>query len=110
MLTARAQEFFTSCYIFDPEQRRNPLASPLLAESLAGLPAALVISAEYDPLCAENALYARRISAAGVNVTYKVFAGCMHAFTHFGPEPAATEAWTLIHEKLREAFSLDRNA
>lgn len=108
LLTARAQEFFTSCYIFDPEQRRNPLASPLLAESLAGLPDALVISAEYDPLCAENALYARRLSAAGVNVTYKVFARCMHAFTHFGPEPEATEAWTLIHEKLREAFSQDR--
>lgn len=109
LLTARAQEFFTSCYISDPEQRRNPLASPLLTESLAGLPAALVISAEYDPLCAENALYARRLSVAGVDVMYKVFAGCMHAFTHFGPEPAATEAWNLIHEKLREAFSRDRN-
>ena len=109
LLTARAQEFFTACYLFDQEQRENPLASPLLAESLAGLPAALVISAEYDPLCAENALYARRLSAAGVSVTYKMFAGCMHAFTHFGPEPAATEAWMLIHEKLRQVFSRDRN-
>ena len=105
LLTVRAQEFFTSCYIKDEKQRANPLASPLLTKSLAGLPDALIISAEYDPLCAENELYAKRLSAAGVNVTYKMFEGCMHAFTHFGPEPAGTEAWALIHEKLKQAFA-----
>jgi acetyl esterase len=105
LLTAKAQEFFTACYIKDEEQRANPLASPLLASNFAELPDALIISAEYDPLCEEDKLYALRLSEAGVGVTYKMFAGCMHAFTHFGPEPAATEAWSLICEKLKQAFA-----
>ena len=106
LLTSNAQVFFTACYIKNKEQRLNPLASPLLAKSLEGLPDALIISAEYDPLREENELYAQRLSEAGVNVTYRMFAGCMHAFTHFGPEPAASEAWKLIHANLKQAFML----
>lgn len=105
LLTAKARAFFTACYLPKERDRRNPSASPLLAESCTGLPAALIVSAEYDPLREENMLYAERLSAAGVSVTYKMFEGCMHAFTHFGPEPAASQAWDLIHEKLRLAFA-----
>lgn len=103
LLTPKAQAFFSSCY-FKGGEENNPLGSPLLAENLTGVPAALIISAEYDPLCAEDELYAKRLSDAGIEVTYKMFAKCMHAFTHFGPEPAATAAWDLIHRKLREVF------
>ncbi len=105
LLTPRAQAFFTSCYLNELEDAQNPLASPLLAETFEGLPAALIISAEYDPLCAENELYGKKLSVAGVDVTYRMFAGCMHAFTHFGTEPAASEAWALIHGKLKQAFA-----
>jgi len=105
LLTAKARAFFTACYLPKERDRRNPSASPLLAESCTGLPAALIVSAEYDPLCEENKLYAERLLAAGISVTYKIFEGCMHAFTHFGPEPAASQAWDLIHEKLRLAFA-----
>lgn len=106
LLTPNAQVFFTACYIKNEEQRFHPLASPLLAKNFEGLPAALIISAEYDPLRDENELYAQRLSEAGVDVTYRMFAGCMHAFTHFGPEPAAREAWELIHVNLKQAFML----
>ena len=105
LLTAKAQAFFTACYLHDSADAANPLASPLLAESLAGLPPALIITAELDPLCAEDEQYAKRLAVDGVAVTYRMFAGCSHAFTHFGPEPAAQEAWTLIQEKLQQAFS-----
>ena len=104
LLTARAQAFFTACYLRDASDAKNPLASPLLAEDVAGLPPTLVIAAEHDPLRAENEAYANRLQAAGVAVTYKMFAGCMHAFTHVGPEPSATEAWSLIQSSLRQAF------
>ena len=63
-----------------------------------------MISAEYDPLREEEKMYVRRLAEAGVPVTYRCFAGCMHAFTHFGPEPAASEAWKLIQTQLRQAF------
>ncbi|MDN4594742.1 alpha/beta hydrolase [Polycladomyces subterraneus] len=35
---------FNDCYLTSPEQARNPLASPIYAESLAGLPSALIIT------------------------------------------------------------------
>lgn len=104
LLTPKAQAFFTSCYVGEGDAAKNPLASPLLAESFAGLPDALIISAEKDPLRGENELFAERLAAAGVTVTYRMFKGCHHAFTHFGPKEAAKEAWSLIHEKLRQAF------
>ena len=104
LLTARAQAFFTACYLREASDAFNPLASPLLAEELSGLPPALIITAEYDPLRAEDEAYANRLQAAGVAVTYKTFDGCMHAFIHLGPESAATEAWNLIQESLRQAF------
>jgi len=104
LLTPRAQTFFTACYLRDVHDQRNPLASPLLNDNLAGLPPALIIAAEHDPLCSEDEAYGECLSAAGVDVTVRIFAGCMHAFTHFGPEPAAMEAWGLIHKKLRQVF------
>ena len=104
LLTAKAQRFFSTCYLEDAETAKNPLASPILAESFAGLPPALVIAAEYDPLRTENEQYAEALKRAGVAVTYRLFSGCMHAFTHFGPEESAKEAWRLIQESLRQVF------
>lgn len=104
LLTPKAHIFFNACYFNTPADARNPLVSPLLAGDLAGLPPALVIAAEYDPLRADGERYAARLRAAGVDATYRLFAGCSHAFTHFGPEEAADEAWALIAAKLREAF------
>lgn len=60
VLTARDQAFFTTCYFRQPADALNPLASPLLAADLAGLPDALIITAEHDPLCREGSLYAER--------------------------------------------------
>ena len=104
LLTPGAQVFFTKCYLRQGQDEGNPLASPLLAENLAGLPPALIIAAEFDPLRIENAAYRERLAAAGCDVTYKEFVGCGHSFTHFGPEPQAREAWQLIHEKLQQVF------
>lgn len=104
LLTPRAQAFFTACYLRGAHDRLNPLASPLLAETLADLPAALIISAEFDPLRLEDEAYANRLKVVGVPVTYRMFTGCMHAFTHFGPEKEAAEAWALIHKHLKQVF------
>lgn len=107
LLTARAQAFFTACYLGDASDALNPLASPLLADTLADLPPALIITAEHDPLRAEDEAYAKRLAADGVAVKYQMFAGCFHAFTHLGPEPAAIQAWELIQTQLKQAFASD---
>jgi len=105
LLTPATREFFTACYVNAPADAQNPLLSPLLADDLSGLPPALIITAELDPIRADGERYAARLKATGVEVTYREFAGCMHAFTHFGPEEAARAAWALIVDKLRTAFA-----
>jgi acetyl esterase len=101
---AELGELYNAWYLCSVEDARNPLASPLLAPDLAGLPAALIITAENDILRAEGESYANRLRAAGVPLVSRVFTGCGHGFTHIGPKEAADDAWRLICARLREAF------
>lgn len=106
LLNAGLMRFFNSCYLSDPAQALDPLASPLLApvEALAGMPAATVITAQYDILRAEGEAYAEKLRQAGVPVRQRMFEGCDHMFTHLGPDESAEEAWQLMEDSLREAF------
>ena len=84
MLTTAALHWFMDNYIPDPEDRKSPLASPMLRKSLQGLPPALVISAEFDPLVDENQAYAERLKTAGVPTDYVCFPGMIHPFFTLG--------------------------
>jgi len=65
-------------YLPDPAQARNPLASPLFAGDLSGLPPAHVMTAEYDVLRTEGELYAQRLTQAGVPTTHRRYQGALH--------------------------------
>jgi len=84
MLTTAALHWFMDNYIPDSEDRKDPLASPMLRQNLKGLPAALVISAEFDPLVDENEAYAERLKDAGVACDYVCFPGMIHPFFTLG--------------------------
>lgn len=65
---AQALEHGYRSYLPNPADRAHPYASPLLATRLAGLPPALVVHAEGDPLSDEARAYADKLEAAGVPV------------------------------------------
>ena len=62
----------------DPADRTNPQASPLRADSLAGLPPAMIVTCQFDPLRDEGNAYAEALAAAGVPVRHIVADGHIH--------------------------------
>lgn len=79
-LTRSDMQWFWNHYVSAPEQMVEPYASPLRAPSLAGLPPALVLTAEFDPLRDEGVEYARKLQSAGVPTTLREFPGMIHGF------------------------------
>ena len=79
-LTRATMEWFWDHYLSDASEGMHPHASPLRAASLAGLPPALVITAEYDPLCDEGELYAERLRQEGVATESSRYDGVNHGF------------------------------
>ncbi len=79
-LTTERMAWFWELYLSDASEASNPYAAPLQAETLAGLPSAYVMTAEFDPLLSEGDAYADRLEAAGVAVDRELYDGQIHGF------------------------------
>ena len=86
-----------------PADRTDPRAAPLRAASLAGLPPALVVTCEFDPLADEGAAYADALAAAGVETRHLSCAGLVHtSIPAVGMITSAADARVEIAAALRQ--------
>jgi len=80
LLSRDAMAWFWRLYLNGDDHAREAYVSPLRAGDLGRLPPAIVITAEYDPLCDEGDAYAARLAAAGVEVAHTRYPGMVHGF------------------------------
>ena len=105
LLTRAMMAWFWNHYLETEADGANPLASPLRAASLAGLPRAHVITAEFDPLCDEGEAYAARLVEAGVPTVATRYDGMIHGFFSMaGVLDAGKRALAEVAGELRKAF------
>ncbi len=76
-LTKTLMEWFWNHYC-DAQDRADPKASPLRARDLSGLPPALVVTCQFDPLRDEGDAFAEALAAAGVAVEHLQCEGQIH--------------------------------
>lgn len=75
-------QWHKDAYFARADDADSPWASPLSA-NLTGLPPALVITAEYDPIRPQGELYAEKLTRCGVPTTWQRFDGMVHGFAQF---------------------------
>ncbi|GHH77792.1 esterase [Kitasatospora indigofera] len=85
-----------------------PHTVPARTADLSGLPAAYVMTAEYDPLRDEGAAYARRLADAGVPTELHQYAGTFHGFDTLAPATVSRRALHQQHAVLRGALHRPR--
>jgi acetyl esterase len=106
LLTKDSMVWFWDHYLRSEADGQDYRASPLRASDLTGLPPALVITAEYDPLRDEGEAYAARLQESGVSVTCTRYDGMIHGF--YGLTAVVDQARKAVEESvaaLRASFA-----
>jgi acetyl esterase len=93
MLERPSMDWFYGHYAGTWENEKDPRLSPLHAADLAGLPPAVIVTAEFDPLRDEGEAYGNALRAAGVEAEVRQYDGMIHGFFDMGTiSPAAQTA------------------
>ncbi len=100
--------WFFKYYLENESQKQEKYVAPILAD-LSGLPPAIVITAEFDPLRDEGEAYAKKLTDAGVSVKAQRFDGVSHEFFGLaGAVGKAKDALDFAVEGLQKVFKLKR--
>ncbi|WP_326590851.1 alpha/beta hydrolase [Streptomyces brevispora] len=86
---------FNAFYLDSGADPADPLVSPVKRADLTGLPPALVVTGEFDPMRDEGELYGQRLREAGVAATVSRYDGAGHGFVqHFSWIPEYHRVFT----------------
>ena len=80
-------------YLGNLERGLEPYASPLRAASHAGLPPAVILTAEYDPLRGDGDAYGHALRRAGVDASVVRYQGVIHDTAMFNRVLPAARRW-----------------
>jgi len=106
LLSKDSMQWYWDHYLQSLADASDPYAAPLAASDLSNLPPALVITAEYDPLCDEGETYAQRLQDAGIPTACTRYDGMIHGF--FGMPAAIDKGKQAVDEAaaaLKRAFA-----
>jgi len=107
-LNTAMMQWFTQQYTSSPAELQDTRLNIYERAELRGLPKAVIITAEIDPLRSDGMLLAEKLRQAGVQVVAQDFTGVTHEF--FGADPAvlskAGDAQRFMAGELRSAFAL----
>ncbi|MDQ7803414.1 alpha/beta hydrolase [Amycolatopsis sp. A133] len=102
--------WYRAQYVRDPALYRDPRASVLYDDSLAGLPPTFVATCGFDLLRDEGEAYARRLASAGVPLIHRRHEGQLHGFANrVGIDPDARAAMLHAAGVLRAGLALSRS-
>jgi len=98
LLTRKDMQRFWNGYLRSERDGDHPYASPLRAESLAGLPASFVLTCGFDPLRDEGRALADRLADAGVPTQHVEYGDVIHGFLTRLAEPKLDRAREAVDE------------
>jgi acetyl esterase len=105
LLSQAVMQWYWNSYLSSPTDAAQPYATPLIAD-LSALPAATIVTAEFDPLRDEGEAYADRLRAAQVPVVGRRYLGMIHGFASLPYlTPVALRALADVGADLRSALS-----
>ena len=99
-LTKDTANYVTSVYLRDDLDRFDWRASPILAETVKGLPPTLVVEGEWDVLHDEAKAWADRLRDAGVDVRFRVHKEEGHSFSPAAAQVAQAEFYEFVRQRL----------
>jgi acetyl esterase len=105
-LTRQQIAWYHEQFLPDGVDRGDLRLGPALAKDFSGLPPALIITAEFDPLRDDGKNYGELLSAAGVPVEYTCYDGMIHGFFHYGKIiDAATASLEQVIDGLKRVYA-----